>query len=161
MTARTLSGFSRPYVYRSLKAACLLVTMAALTGGSAWATQFVVEDGKATQEVSETSRLYIDGELMATMVLDEKTPQRRAVINVPDKPSYTYALCGEIVVRNAEGKAETHLVTSQGTLYDPSGHVFQAMGAQNFTDFYLIDPSSPATAQHEPGRKGACTVATS
>ncbi|AQS84972.1 MAG: hypothetical protein ABF876_05010 [Acetobacter aceti] len=161
MAARTLSGISRPYGYSILKAACLLAMIATLTNGSAWAAQFVVEDGKATQEVSETSRLYIDGDLVATMVLDEKTPQRRAVITVPDKPSYTYALCGEIVVRNAEGKTETHLVTSQGTLHDPNGHVFQAMGAENFTDFYLIDPSSPTTAEHEPGRKGACTVATS
>ncbi|NHN88100.1 hypothetical protein [Acetobacter conturbans] len=137
------------------------VLMASLIS-TAHAAQFIVEDGKAPEEISEISRVYIDGKLAATFELNSQTPEKRTVIKVPDdSATHTYALCGEIVIQAASGKHETHLVSSEGALHNPDGHVFQAMGAANFTDFYLIDPESPGAADHQPGRAGACSVPTS
>lgn len=126
------------------------------------AGQFRVVDEKAPQEISEISRLYIDGDLAATFRLDSNTTHKIAVISTPDgRVEHTYALCGEIVIRTPDGVTETHNVSSSGVLHNPDGHIFQALGAENFTDFYLTDPDDPSVAEHQPGKNGVCTVATS
>lgn len=143
-----------------LTAAFLAIGM--VYAGQAQAGQFSVVDEKAPQEISEVSRLYVDGELAATFILNSDTTQKSETIHTPaGRVEHTYALCGEIVIRTPEGRTETHNVSSAGVLHNPDGHVFQALGAENFTDFYLIDPTDPDVAQHRPGRAEACTVATS
>ncbi|WP_254454852.1 hypothetical protein [Acetobacter estunensis] len=128
----------------------------------AQAGEFKVEDGKASEEISEISRLYVDGELAATFTLDNRTPEKQAIIHISDTHAdHSYALCGEIVIEGPDGHPVTREVSSEGTLHSPDGHTFQAMGAHDFTDFFLMDPTSPSTAQHTAGRTGACTVATS
>ena len=134
---------------------------ATLIAMPAQAARFVIEDGKAPQEVSETSRIYVDGKLVATFELDDRTPEKNTIVTTSDDMTHSYALCGEIVIRNTEGKPETHQVNSEGMLRNPDKHVFQAMGANDFTDFYLIDPQNPDAATHHPARTGACALPTS
>ncbi|GEN62368.1 hypothetical protein [Acetobacter oeni] len=140
----------------------ILVSSGILGATPALAGQFVVVDEKAPQEISEVSRLYVDGELVATFVLNGDTT--RKVETIPTQAGrveHTYALCGEITIRAPEGRTETHNVSSAGVLHNPDGHIFQALGTANFTDFYLIDPENPDVAQHHPGHGDACIVATS
>ena len=131
---------------------------AALTGRSARAVDFVVVDGRAAEEISETSRLYIDGNLVGTFRLDDRTTEVRLPIRVPDGPRIThdYVLCGEITIRNPAGAAEIHEVSGQGVLRDPQGRVFAALGARNFTLFYLADPTDPTAVEAREGHSLAC-----
>ncbi|NHO33008.1 hypothetical protein GOB85_10965 [Acetobacter sp. LMG 1636] len=140
----------------------ILLPLGTACATPALAGQFVVVDEKAPQEISEVSRLYVDGELAATFILDSDTTRKAETIQtVAGRVEHTYALCGEIVIRTPEGKTETHNVSSAGVLHNPDGHVFQALGSANFTDFYLIDPNDPDVARHHPGHGEACVVATS
>nr|WP_243443841.1 hypothetical protein [Asaia prunellae] len=97
--------------------------LAALTGvspGLALAESFTVTDDRAPIEVSEISRLYVDGRLAATFRLDDKTPSLTKKIDLPlGRINHSYALCGQITILNAEGRAETHQVSSEGTLTHP------------------------------------------
>lgn len=99
--------------------------LAALTGvspGLALAESFTVTDDRAPIEVSEISRLYVDGRLAATFRLDDKTPSLTKKIDLPlGRINHSYALCGQITILNAEGRAETHQVSSEGTLTHPKG----------------------------------------
>ena len=126
------------------------------------AADFVVLDQKASEELSETTRLYVDGALIATVRLDQATTEARIPVSVPDqgrsKPTHDYALCGEIAFRNRDGNREVHQVSGQGVLTDPDGHTFLALGARGFTQFYLADPADPAAVQTRYGRSPFCQV---
>ena len=142
---------------RRLLAAVILV-QATLVGTVARATDFVVVDGRAAEEISETSRLYIDGNLVGTFRLDDRTTEIRMPITVPDGPriAHDYVLCGEITIRNPAGAAEIHEVSGQGVLRDPQGRVFVALGARDFTLFYLAAPRDPAAVETQPGHSMFC-----
>jgi hypothetical protein len=121
------------------------------------AGEFTVIDDRAETEVSEVSRLYIDGNLAATFRLGSGVDRVTSRIQTPmGRVNHDYALCGEITIVNAEGRHETHQVSSEGILHNPDGHVFEALGADNFTDFYLADPADPSAVEHRAGRARAC-----
>ena len=124
------------------------------------AADFVVLDQKASEELSETTRLYVDGALVATVHLDQATTEARIPVSVPDgsRPAqaHDYALCGEIAFRNRDGNREVHQVSGQGVLTDPAGRTFLALGARDFTQFYLADPTDPAAVQTRYGRSPFC-----
>lgn len=133
-----------------------------MLAGEAHAVGFTVIDGKATQEISETSRLYIDGTLVGTFRLDDKTTQKSMPVDVPDVPgqgtAHQYVLCGEITIRNQAGTPETHEVSGQGLLRQPEGHLFAALSAQNFSLFYLADPTDPTAVEIQRGRSSFCSA---
>ena len=136
--------------------ACSFVIPAA-----AWAADFVVLDQKASEELDETTRLYVDGALIATVRLDQATTEMRIPVSVPDgsrpaNQSHDYALCGEIAFRNRDGNREVHQVSGQGVLVDPAGRTFLALGARDFTQFYLADPTDAAAVQTRYGRSPFC-----
>ena len=136
--------------------ACSLVIPVAVR-----AADFVVLDQKASEELDETTRLYVDGALVATVRLDQATTEMRVPVSVPDgsRPanrSHDYALCGEIAFRNRDGNREVHQVSGQGVLVDPAGRTFLALGARDFTEFYLADPTDPAAVQTRYGRSPFC-----
>lgn len=129
--------------------------------GLAHAANFTVIDAKADEEISEVSRLYIDGTLVGTFRLNDATRQISLPITVADPPGsnnppHDYALCGEVTIRNQAGAAETHEVSAQGVLRDPQGRVFAALGARDFTMFFLADPTDPAAVQIHPGHSPFC-----
>jgi hypothetical protein len=139
----------------------LLASSLAFPAATGRAAEFVVLDQKAPEELSETTRLYVDGSLVATVRLDGNTSEARIPVLVPDAggPSghtHDYALCGEIVFRNRAGAREIHQVSGQGILSNPTGHTFLALGARDFTQFYLADPNDPAAAQSRFGRSPFC-----
>lgn len=137
----------------------LLALLASLLPGGAWAAQFTVSDGRAAEELTETTRLYIDGTLAATFRLDGQVSALSKPLTVPDRNgsrSHDYALCGEITIRGRSGKTETHEVSGQGTLIDPDGRSFAAVGARDFTVFYLLDMDDPSQVEVHPGRSPFC-----
>lgn len=135
----------------------LLPLIAAAAPSLAHAESFTVTDDRAPIEISEVSRLYIDGTLAATFRLDDHTPSLTRKIEIPQgRINHSYALCGQITVIDAEGRAVTHQVSSEGTLTRPENHHLLALGDEGFTDFFLRDPNDPDVAKHHPGHAGIC-----
>lgn len=56
---------------------CLLGLMGALPFSYAYAGEFTVTDGKADAEISEVSRIYLDGKLVSVIRLDDKNQEKR------------------------------------------------------------------------------------
>lgn len=119
---------------------------------------FTVTDERAPEEISEVSRLYLDGNLVATFRLGLSSAQERKVIPLPaGRFDFDYALCGEITIVH-DGHQETHQVSSEGHLHHPEDHVLDAVGTDNFTDFFLIDYNDPSVATHRHGRAAVCAA---
>lgn len=136
-----------------------------LLGASAtrlYAAGFSVHDDRANREISEITELYIDEKLVASFHLDDQHKAVTLQISVPgdrDRSGHEphrYALCGTITVRAASGASETHEVDASGLLPDPDGHHFEALGAENFTHFYLSDPTDATAALSTNRRSGLC-----
>ena len=146
-----------------IRAALLLaLPLAAVAPGVVRAATFNVHDNRATREIGEATELYIDGKLVALLRLDDRQRQTSVTVTVPahkdglDREEHSYVLCGTITVRNAQGAPEIHEVNASGLLHDPDGHRFEALGAEDFTMFYLADPDDPAAADRVPQRSGLC-----
>ncbi len=95
------------------------------------------------------------------MTLDATTTEARIPVTVPDGPgrhgaAHDYALCGQITFRNQAGGREIHEVSGQGELPDPDGRAFDALGARDFTLFYLADPTDRNAVRIEPGHSLFC-----
>lgn len=129
----------------------------------AFAGSFKVEDGCSSEEVSEVSRLYVDEHLVATFTLDhDHTSQTAHIETAMGRTNHSYALCGEITIRRHGGTGvEIHQVSGEGVLHDPDGHHLVALGARNFTEFYLADPDDPEVVERHPGHSSLCTPPTS
>ncbi|GCE79231.1 hypothetical protein [Komagataeibacter oboediens] len=128
----------------------------------ALAGSFDVEDGYGDGEVSEISRLYVDEQLVATFRLDhDHTSQTAHVETAVSRVNHSYALCGEITIRRPGGRIEIHQVSGEGVLHEPDGHHLVALGARNFTEFYLADPDDPNVVERHPGRSSLCAAPTS
>lgn len=113
---------------------------------------FTVTDELAPDEVSENTDIYLDGRLLAHIHLDGKTPADAVAGQAPDPAgSHEYALCGDITVRRGPGGVETHEVNASGKLSDLDDRHYQALGAADFTFFYLADPA-PGRAPTVPSR---------
>ncbi len=122
------------------------------------ANEFTITDQLAQQEVSENTEIYLDGKLLGQLHLDDKTRVRVIDASVVDPADrHQYALCGEITVRRPDGRTETHEVNSVGYISDVEGRDFQALGASDFTFFYLGD-ETPGRALPMPvrGRSALC-----
>lgn len=151
--------FSIPLISRTALAVCASFVTAPLVVIPALAGDFTVTDGKASAEISEVSRIYIDGTLAATIRLNDKTPEKTIHVTTPaGRLEHTYTLCGEITIRTPEGRVETHEVNSDGTLHNPDHHHFYALGSDNFTEFFLQDPDDPDAAEHHPGQSSVCAT---
>ena len=145
------------------RAALLLaLLLAAILPGAAWAATFNVHDNRASREIAEATELYIDGKLAALLRLDDRQRETSVTVTVPERKDglhqdeHSYVLCGTITVRNTQGGTEVHEVNASGLLHDPDGHRFEALGAEDFTMFYLADPDDPTAADRVPQRSGLC-----
>ncbi|GBQ04722.1 hypothetical protein [Saccharibacter floricola] len=128
-----------------------------LVGGS-----FTVTDGRAHDEISEISHLYINDHLAATFRLDLNHSIEHATIALPvGRENVSYSLCGTITITR-HGHPETHIVSSDGVLHHPDGHHYEAVGTRNFTDFFLVDEDeNDPSADHKNGHSNRCTVSNS
>ncbi len=142
----------------SLPALLLACQDARGAGATADAASFTVTDELAPQEVSENTEIYLDGKLIGQIHLDRDLRSRRIAASVADgMGQHAYALCGDITVRRDDGRVETHEVNSQGVISDVDGRDFEALGASDFTFFYLADQAPdriPTRASRS--RSGLC-----
>ena len=144
---------------RSARATACVFAFFALFPTMAHAGEFSVTDEKADTEISEVSRIYLDGQLVSTIKLNDMNRAKTVRVPTPTgRTEHSYTLCGEITIRTPEGRVETHEVSSDGVLHSPDGHHFFALGSNGFTDFYLLDPDSPETAEHRPGQSDSCAA---
>nr|WP_321983027.1 hypothetical protein [uncultured Lichenicoccus sp.] len=150
-----------------LSSLALTLLLAALAPAPARAATFTVHDKRADRELSETTELYVDGQRVAAFALDAAHDQISLPVTVPPLPGqssadrHSYVLCGLVTVRNGSGAPEVHEVNGTGILLDPSGRNFEALAADNFTLFYLADPTNTGAATHAPWRSGLCHAAVS
>ncbi|TLU72772.1 hypothetical protein [Lichenicoccus roseus] len=140
--------------------------LASLAAGPACAATFTVHDKRADRELSETTELYVDGQRVAAFALDAAHDQISLPVTVAPLPGasgerHSYVLCGLVTVRNGNGAPEVHEVNGTGILLDPAGRSFEALAADDFTLFYLADPTNTGAATHAPWRSGLCHAAVS
>ncbi|KXV55326.1 hypothetical protein AD947_15535 [Acetobacter tropicalis] len=146
-------------VLRVLLPFCAAIVSLTAGASMAHAGEFTVTDEKADAEISEISRLYLDGKLAAIFKLDDKNRGKTVRIPTPiGRIDHTYTLCGEITIRTPEGRVETHEVSNDGTLHNPDGHHLYALGSNNFTEFFLMDPDDDSIAEHHPTHSNVCSM---
>lgn len=117
---------------------------------------FTVHDGRAPDELSESSRLYLNGQLAATFHLDLAHADDTATIPIPlGRVDIPYSLCGTITVMQ-NGHPETRNVSGEGVLHSPDGHYYEAVGSDTFKDFFLLDENDPSAAEHHNGASSRC-----
>lgn len=123
-----------------------------LVGGT-----FTVTDARAHDEISEVSHLYINDHLAATFRLDLTHPVAQTSVVLPiGSENVSYSLCGTITIAQ-NGHTETHTVSSDGVLHHPDGHHYEAVGSENFTDFFLVDDDeTDSSADHKTGNSHLC-----
>ena len=130
--------------------------------GEAGLVRFRIQDQLDERELDEFTTIYVNSMVVGAFHLDLKTPQIILDVAVPAADHYEVALCGSITFRNHDGEPETHRVNSIGEVEDVEGRIFEALGAADFTEFYLVDrtrarqPTAPRR-----GEGGVCVPATS
>ena len=145
----------RALLFSSLLFSCALQPALAQTEAPG---TFTVTDERAPEEISEISRLYIDGNLVATFHLGLSKSHETTTVPLPaGRFDVDYALCGEITIVH-DGHQETHRVSSEGQLHHPEGHALDAVGSNNFTDFFLVDYNDETVATHRHGRAAVCAA---
>ena len=124
--------------------------------------RFKIQDQLDVRELDEFTTIYVNSTVVGAFHLDHGTPDIVLDVAVPHAEHYEVALCGSITFRGQDGEPETHRVNSVGEVDDVDGRTFEALGAADFTEFYLVDrtgsgqPTSPRR-----GEGGVCTPATS
>ncbi|MXV44570.1 hypothetical protein GS501_05845 [Saccharibacter sp. 17.LH.SD] len=119
---------------------------------------FTVMDERAPDEISEVSRLYINGHLAATFQLDLTHSSAQVTVPIPlGRTDLSYSLCGAVTM-SYNGRTVTRIVSSDGTLHNPDGRNYEAVGNEHFTDFFLVDPDDPSAEEHLTGHSARCTV---
>ena len=105
---------------------------------------FTIVDEVAPVELAETTQSYVDDRLVASFRL-RADGRKRVVVSdaVPDpNAAHRYAICGTITVAAPGHAPETHQVDSSGVIADVEGRQYEALGAADFTFFYLADAAS-------------------
>ncbi|MGI4976353.1 MAG: hypothetical protein ACRYG6_05350 [Janthinobacterium lividum] len=133
----------------------------AASGGHAQ-VRFQIRDQLDEREVDEFTTIYVNSTVVGAFHLDGRNPDIVLDVAVPQADHYEVALCGSITIRNHDGEQETHRVNSVGEVDDVEGRVFEALGAADFTEFYLVDRTlARQPTQPRRGEGGVCTPATS
>ena len=130
--------------------------------GEAGLVRFRIEDQLDARELDESTTIYVNKTVVGAFHLDLQTPQIILDVAVPPAEHYEVALCGSITFRGHDGEPETHRVDSIGEVDDVEGRVFEALGAADFTEFYLVDRTrSRQPVSPRRGEGGVCVPATS
>ena len=115
---------------------------------------FTIVDEVAPVELAETTQIYVDDRLVASFRLGVHGRKRVVVADAVADPNaaHRYAICGTITVASPGGPPETHQVDSSGVISDVEGRQYQALGAADFTFFYLAD-EAPGRIPAAPSRR--------
>jgi hypothetical protein len=108
-----------------------------VTGASRDMVTFRVVDEVDPREISEEVTLRINGTVVGRFRLEAGRPQQEVEVRLPEAAGYAYALCGQIVLRGADGAPETRVVDDAGRLEAVDGKRFEMLAAGDFTRFYL------------------------
>lgn len=130
--------------------------------GEAGLVRFRIQDQLDERELDEFTTIYVNSTVVGAFHLDAGTPNIVLDVAVPRAEHYEVALCGSITFRGHDGKPETHRVNSVGEVDDVEGRIFEALGAADFTEFYLVDRTGsrqPTSPRRSEG--GVCVPATS
>ncbi len=148
-----MRGILLPILLASLPASCPALAQAIDAGEAAAAGRFTIIDEVAPVELSENTQIYVDGKLVASFRLGAGGTKRRVVSDEVADPlgRHSYALCGTITVAPPGHPPETHEVDSGGMISDVAGRAFEALGAADFTFFYLSD-AAPGRVPSQPSR---------
>jgi hypothetical protein len=117
----------------------LCMTMLLGTSQAGGTATFRVHDHLDPNEIEETTSLYIDRTLVRTIHLDGAHRDETVVVTVPEAANPAYALCGTVTIRRPGGDAETHEVDGSGSLAEVAERDFEAVAAEDFSVFYLVD----------------------
>ncbi len=124
--------------------------------------RFQIRDQLDEREIDEFTTIYVNSTVVGAFHLDSKNPDIVLDVAVPQTDHYEVALCGSITIRGRDGEPETHRVNSVGEVDDVEGRIFEALGAADFTEFYLVDRTQARQpTQPRRGEGGVCTPATS
>ena len=148
----------------TLPAILTALTLAALptAGASAASVAFHITDETDPAEVTETTTIYINGQLVAHFELSAEHPFGDVAVSVPRSDRYDYALCGRITVRMPDGHTETHVLDDGASLGDPSGKRLEALASDGFTTFFLAERAAGGTdAPTDLHKTNVCSIPTS
>ena len=120
----------------------VLALLLALPAAPAAADRFVIQDALSEQQLTERIAVIIDGREVGVFHLDATHPADTLAVTVPDAPVHEYLLCGETLLRRAEGGSENRPVNDSGTLADANGRTYLAY-TEGFLTFFLVD-ATPA-----------------
>ncbi len=132
----------------------LLLASALATDPGPDVGHFTIVDAVAPVELAETTQIYVDDRLVASFRLGGDGRKRVVVSDAvadPDAP-HRYAICGTITVASPGHAPETHQVDSSGVIADVEGRQYEALGAADFTFFYLAD-EAPGRIPAAPSRR--------
>ena len=116
--------------------------------------RFTIVDQVAPVEMSETTQIYVDDHLVASFRLGGAGRKQIVVADAVPEPeaAHRYAICGTITVAVPGHAPETHQVDSTGIIADVAGRQYEALGAADFTFFYLAD-AAPGRIPASPSRQ--------
>ncbi len=138
------------------------VARAVAAQGEAGLVRFRIQDQLDERELDESTTIYVNRTVVGAFHLDLKTPQIILDVAVPPAEHYEVALCGSITFLGHDGEPQTHRVNSVGEVDDVEGRLFEALGAADFTEFYLVDRTrSRQPVAPRRGEGGVCVPATS
>ncbi len=129
---------------------------------AAAAVSFHITDTTDPSEVTETTTIYVNGQLVAHFELSATHPFSDVAVSVPQADRYEYALCGRITVRTEEGRTETHVLDDGASMGDPSGKRLEALASDKFTTFYLAERAAGGTdVPTDLHKTNVCSIPTS
>src|SRR5579875_455245 len=126
--------------------AAALLALAAIPAFGQERVAFSVVDELSTDEVSEDTTVYMNGERLGTFHLTQDHRAARIDAEIAAADRYEYVLCGTATTGTGDQRQE-HRVNDSGTIADPTGRIFSAY-TQGYTAFFLVDvtPNRPQTA---------------
>ena len=142
-----------------LLAAALLAATPAGALAAGGTVSFHIADETDPAEITETTTVFINGQLVAHFELSAANPSGNVAVSVPAADRYEYALCGRITVRAPDGHNETHVLDDGATMGDPSGRHLEALASDGFTTFFLAERSlGAAGAPTDLHKTNVCSI---
>ena len=93
---------------------------------SAETASVTVVDRLSVGQQEETIAVYFAGHLAGTVHIDTAHPEDEFTATIERAPNTTYALCGRLLRREADGSISTHRIDNGGVLGDVAGRTLFA-----------------------------------
>ncbi|QDH12937.1 hypothetical protein E3E12_00550 [Formicincola oecophyllae] len=118
---------------------------------------FNVLDMQEPEQLSEDTRLYVAGHLVATFHFHEPYQTKEVRVNISKfEVNVPYTLCGVIKERDGKGHVVVYPISSDGILHHPDGRLYKTYGEKGSPDFRLLDDDDPEAATVIRSPSSAC-----